>query len=402
MHVDCGTLITGADEQPITDARVRIEDGSVVKAGPVEEVPAEGEQINHSTKTVLPGLIDAHLHLVGARSMNPLSWTLNSSAHATARATADARALLDAGFTTVRDMGSAYAIGIRDAVDEGELPGPRIYASGRAISQTGGHGDTHSLPLPWVESEAGGAVSTLADGVAECRTEVRKRIRDDADCVKIMTTGGVLSEYDAPEQRQFTDDEIVAMTEEAHRVGMPVASHAQGTAGIKAAIANGVDTIEHAFHLDEEAVDMLLETDTTVVPTMAIMDRIVERGEEAGVPEHGIQKATTAFAAHTDSVKRAFDAGVPIATGTDFIGPELIPHGENALELELFVNRVGMSEHEAIRAATGVAARTVPDEAVGTLQEGNYADFVVADDPLSDITELSDPIAVYKGGEQVS
>ena len=398
-HVDCGTLVVGTNVEPIEDARLVIEDGRVVESGPVEDVAGDGDRIDHSTETVLPGLIDAHLHLVGVRSMDPLRWTIENDALATARAAADARSLVEAGFTTVRDLGSPYAIGLRDAIQEGELAGPRVFASGPAISQTGGHGDTHSLPYEWVTDRA--SISTLADGVVECRREARKRIRDDADCVKIMTTGGVLSEYDAPEERQFTDEEIAAMVEEAHRVGMPVASHAQGTAGIEAALENGVDTIEHAFYLDDSTIDLLFEADATVVPTMAIMDRIVERGEEAGVPDHGIEKARAAFEAHTDSMRKAVDAGVPIATGTDFVGPELIPHGENARELELFVDRLDMSELDAIRAATCVARRTVPAEDVGGLDAGMYADFVVADDPLSDIAALYDPTAVYKGGEQV-
>lgn len=397
-YVDCGTLITAAGEAPITDGRLRIEDGRVVEAGPIEDVPEGDTRIDHSTETVLPGLIDAHLHLAGGRSMDPLSWTIEDDALAAARATADARSLLEAGFTTIRDMGSPHAIGVRDAIDEGTVPGPRIFASGLAISQTGGHGDTHSLPLEWIEG--GGSVSALADGVAECRKEARKRIRDDADCLKIMTTGGVLSEFDEPAQRQFTDEEIAAMTEEAHRVGMPVASHAQGTEGIVAALENGVDTIEHAFYLDDAAIDLLLEADATLVPTMAIMDRIIERGGEAGVPDHGIRKAEAAFEAHTESIRQAYQADVPIATGTDFIGPELIPHGENALELELLVDRVGMDELEAIHSATRVAARTVPADDVGTLAEGAHADFVVADDPLSDITALYEPTAVYKGGRR--
>jgi imidazolonepropionase-like amidohydrolase len=211
----------------------------------------------------------------------------------------------------------------------------------------------------------------------------------------------VLSERDAPDQSQFTDSEVAAMVEEAHRVGIPVASHAQGTAGVKRALENGVDTIEHGFYLDEEALDLFVETDATFVPTMAIMHRIIEVGADHGVPEHGLRKAREAYEAHVDSIERAHEAGVPIATGTDFIGPDLVPHGENALELELLVDEIGLSEREAIEAATGVAARTVPGDDVGVLAAGRYADFVVADDPLSDVGSLREPLAVYKGGTRV-
>jgi imidazolonepropionase-like amidohydrolase len=398
-HVDCGTLLTG-DGERIEDGRFLVTDDRVEAVGTQEDVAEMGERVDHSGETVLPGLIDAHLHLQGTRTMNPMDWVTESTALGTARATADLRALLGAGFTSVRDVGSTTGLGLRDAVDGGDIPGPRIYTSGQAISQTGGHGDSHSLPYEWAVG-TGMGISTLADGADECRKEARKRVREGVDCLKIMTTGGVLSERDAPDQSQFTDEEVAAMVEEAHRVGIPVASHAQGAAGVKRALENGVDTIEHGFYLDDEALDLFIETDATFVPTMAIMHRIVEVGAEHGVPEHALRKAREAYEAHVDSIERAHEAGVPIATGTDFIGPDLVPHGENALELELLVEEIGLSEREAIEAATGTAARTVPGDDVGMLAAGRYADFVVADDPLSDVGSLREPLAVYRGGTRV-
>ncbi len=280
------------------------------------------------------------------------------------------------------------------------MPGPRIYTSGRAISQTGGHGDAHFLPYEWA-GEGGLGIAELADGEAECRKAARQRLRDGVDCLKIMTTGGVLSEQDEPDHPQFTDDEIRALVDEAHRAGLPVASHAQGTAGVKAALENGVDTIEHGFYLDDAAIDLLLETDATLVPTLAIMFRIVEAGTDHGVPEYGLRKAQEAFEAHVDSARRAHEAGVPIATGTDFMGAPLVPHGENALELELLVEEIGLSPLGAIEAATGVAARTVPGD-VGELREGAHADFVALDaDPRDDIGAVREVAAVYRGGERV-
>jgi imidazolonepropionase-like amidohydrolase len=398
-HVDCGTLLTG-DGERIEDGRFLVTDDRVEAVGTQEDVAEMGERVDHSGETVLPGLIDAHLHLQGTRTMNPMDWVTESTALGTARATADLRALLAAGFTSVRDVGSTTGLGLRNAVDSGDIPGPRIYTSGQAISQTGGHGDSHSLPYEWAVG-TGMGISTLADGADECRKEARKRVREGVDCLKIMTTGGVLSERDAPDQSQFTDEEVAAMVEEAHRVGIPVASHAQGAAGVKRALENGVDTIEHGFYLDDEALDLFIETDATFVPTMAIMHRIVEVGAEHGVPEHALRKAREAYEAHVDSIERAHEAGVPIATGTDFIGPDLVPHGENALELELLVEEIGLSEREAIEAATGTAARTVPGDDVGMLAAGRYADFVVADDPLSDVGSLREPLAVYRGGTRV-
>jgi imidazolonepropionase-like amidohydrolase len=399
-YVDCGTLVRATGES-IADARIRIADGRIADVGTRESVGASGERVDHSGETVIPGLIDAHLHLQGHRSMDPMDWVRDGTALGAARATADLRSLLEAGFTSVRDVGSTTGLGLREAVAEGSIPGPRVFTSGRAISQTGGHGDVHSVPREWVTGGEA-TISTLADGADECRTEARKRVREGVDCLKIMTTGGVLSERDSPDQSQFTDAEVAAMTEEAHRVGIPVASHAQGTPGIVRALENGVDTVEHGFYLDGAALDLFLETEATFVPTLSIVHRIVTEGADHGVPEYGLEKAREAREAHFDSTRRAYEAGVPIATGTDFLGPDLAPHGTNALELELLVSEIGLSEAEAVAAATGVAARTVPADDVGHLDVGAHADFLAVEaDPLSDISVLRAPDVVYRGGEPV-
>ncbi|MFB6154788.1 MAG: amidohydrolase family protein [Haloferacaceae archaeon] len=401
--IDCGTLIDGVSDEALDEHRIVVDDGEILEVGPTADVdaPADATHVDHTGETVIPGLVDAHLHLGGNRSMDPFDWLKDSSELGTARATADLRKLLSAGFTAVRDVGSDTGLALRAAVEEGSIPGPRVYTSGQSISQTAGHGDNHYLPYQWVAGEEG--ISSLADGEDECRKEARKRIREGVDLIKIMTTGGVLSEKDAPDQSQFTDAEIRAFTEEAHRVGIPVASHAQGGPGIKSALRNGVDTIEHGFYLDEEAIDLMKETDATFVPTLAIMHRLVTLGSDHGVPDYGLEKARTARDAHFDAVKRAYEADVPIALGTDFLGPELVPHGENAMEAELFVEEVGMSEMDAIRAGTSVAARTVPDDDLGAIEAGNRADLVALDgNPLDDISVLREGVnAVYRGGEAV-
>lgn len=396
--IDCETLIDGVSGEPRHDVAISIEDGHITAIG--DRGMVTGEK-HYEHDVVIPGLIDAHCHLAGVRTMNPMNWATADVATMTARATADLRKLVAAGFTAVRDVGSSTGLGLRTAVREGEIPGPRVYTSGRSISQTGGHGDSHFLPYEWATTRAG--LSTLADGTDECRKETRKRIRQGVDCIKIMTTGGVLSEKDSPDQSQYTDAEIRAFTEEAHRVGLPVASHAQGASGIKRALENGVDTIEHGFSLDDEAIDLLLDTRATFVPTLSIMHRLVTEGAEHGVPEWGLEKAREAREAHFDSVCRAYEAGVPIALGTDFIGPDLVPHGENALEAELLVEEIGMSEMEAIEAGTSVAARTVPDSTIGAVSEGMAADLVALEtDPLADIDALRTVEVVYRDGVPVS
>jgi imidazolonepropionase-like amidohydrolase len=399
---DAPTLVDGRADDAIEDARLVVdENGKISAVGNREDVeaPPGADHVEFTDRTVVPGFVDAHLHLQGARSMQVSDWTTTPDSLAAARATADLEALASAGFTSVRDLGSTVGLGLRDAVADGEIPGPRVFTSGRAISQTGGHGDVHSLPYEWVAD--GTALSTLADGVAECRREARKRVRDAVDCVKIMTTGGVLSETDTPDVRQFTDDEIRAMTREADRADLDVAAHAQGTAGIKAALRNGVSTVEHGFHLDEECIDLLQDSGGTFVPTLSIMWRITEHGGDHGVPEWGLEKAEAAREAHLDAVERAYEAGVPIAAGTDFMGPELVPHGENALEMELLVSEIGLSEMEALQAGTRVAARTLPRDDLGTLESGNRADFaVLADDPLGDISAVRRVEETYVDGER--
>jgi len=402
LVIDAGRLVDGTDSEPITDARLVVADGRVTAVGTQESVqmPDDADHHVYPAATVTPGLVDAHLHLSGARTMNPMDWATESTELGAARATADLRSLLSAGFTSVRDVGSGTGLALREAVAGGDVPGPRVFTSGRAISQTAGHGDSHFLPYEWVDDSG---ISTLADGPAECRKTARKRIREGVDLLKIMTTGGVLSEKDSPRQPQFTDDEIAAMVEEAHRVDIPVASHAQGAPGIKSALRNGVDTIEHGFHMDEEALDLFYRHDAVFVPTLAIMYKIVTEGDEHGVPEYGLEKSRAAREAHFDAVERAYEAGVPIAAGTDFIGPDLVPHGENALELELLVEECGLSPRDALRSATGVAARTLPENDVGTLEPGNHADVVVLDgDPTRDIAAVRAVEQVYKSGEAVS
>lgn len=400
---DAGRLVDGRRDEAIEDARLVVgDDGGIVAVGPRESVdaPEDARRESFPDATVVPGFVDAHVHLQGARSMSIEDWLATPDAEAAARATTDLRRLADAGFTSARDLGSSVGLGLRAAVRDGEVPGPRVFTSGRAISQTAGHGDVHGVAHERVAD--GTPLSTLADGEAECRKEARKRLREGVDCLKIMTTGGVLSQRDTPDVRQFTDAEISAMTREAERVGVQVASHAQGADGIVAALRNGVDTIEHGFHLDDRGLDLLAERDATFVPTLAIMHRITERGDEHGVPEWGLEKSRAAREAHLDAVRRAYEAGVPVAAGTDFMGPDLVPHGENALEMELFVAEVGMTEMEALQAGTRVAARTLSRDDLGTLEAGNRADFaVLSADPLSDISAVRSVERTHVDGERV-
>jgi len=401
--VTCGTLVDGIADEPLADAVVVVEDGRIASVGPRESVsvPEEAERIDHSDQVVTPGFIDAHVHLDGTRSFSPMERISSTTAFKTARAAADLQPLLDAGFTTVRDVGSSAAHGLRDAVDEGELVGPRIFTSGRAFSQTGGHADIHSLPYDLVTNNPDG-LGGIADGVAECRREVRKELRKGVDCVKIMTSGGMASERDDPDDVFYTPEEIQAFTEEAHRVGVPVASHANGP-GATVALENGVDTIEHGIGIEDRAIELARENGGIVVPTLSAIYRLAHEGEEHGLPEFHVRKGQEFVGQHADSVQRAYEGGVPIALGTDCNGSTLHPHGDNAIEFELMVEQGGLTEMDAIKAGTSVAAETVPEDNVGVVEVGNYADLVVLDaNPLDDISATRQAVStVYKGGEAV-
>jgi imidazolonepropionase-like amidohydrolase len=236
----------------------------------------------------------------------------------------------------------------------------------------------------------------VADGPDDCRKAVREQIREGAGVIKIMTTGGVLSEKDSPMEPHFVDEEVSAMVDEAHRLGRRVMSHAQSPAGIQLALRNGVDTIEHAIYLDDATIDLILEKDAIVVPTFAIVDVLVKFGRAAGVPEVNVRKAEEGHKAHLESIRKAYEAGVKIALGTDFVGPLGVAHGDNAVELEILVEQLGMSPMEAIVCGTRIGAEALGMEnEIGTLRPGRTADLLIVDgDPLQKIAVLKEKSAI--------
>jgi len=392
--IENASLIDGLAAEPARCMNLLIEDGRIAAIGPSVTLEGPGERIDATGKTVLPGLIDAHLHLMGIRAYNPILASVEAPFLRAARAVADVRKLIEAGFTSVRCAGSKLSVSLNAAVAEGTIPGPRIVASNLPISQTAGHGDMHMLPPEWMTGPYAG--SRIADGPDDCRKAVREQIRAGAGVIKIMTTGGVLSEKDSPTHPQFVDEEVAAMVEEAHRVGLRVMSHAQSEVGIQLALRNGVDTIEHAIYLDEETIDLLLEKDAVVVPTFAIADAIVKFGRAAGLPEYAMKKAEASHQAHRESIRRAFQAGVKIALGTDFAGPAGVAHGDNAVELEILVQQVGMSPMQAIASATRIGAEALGlEDEIGTLTPGKQADLlIVGGDPSRDVGILRQKAAI--------
>ena len=401
-----GRVIDGTGADPVDDSLVLIAGRKIQAVGPAGQLslPLGAKVIDVSGKTVMPGLIDAHLHLLGIKSMNQVTWIIDDPHVRVIRAAAGARRCLDAGFTTVRDAGGALALYVKRAIQEGAILGPRIVASGRVISQTAGHGDWHFVPVEWNERLQ---LGRLADGVSEVRKAAREQLREGADMLKIFTTGGVMSEKDKPTSCQYSMDEIYAFVEEAHNAGVRTGTHAQGTQGIKNAVLAGVDNVDHGIYLDDEVIELMLEKGTTLVPTLAIVDAIVTHGREMGVMETSVRKAESVQAVHIESFSKAFAAGVVCGLGTDYLSDPASPMGDNAIELEIYVHKVGLSPMEAIVCATRNNAAVLGlQEQIGTLEAGKQADLIVVNgDPLADIAVLRDRRkieAVYLGGQPVT
>ncbi|NIA14230.1 MAG: amidohydrolase family protein [Nitrospiraceae bacterium] len=350
--------------------------------------------------TVMPGLIDSHCHLLGLSSFAPLAVMTEHYSLRAARAVADARRLLLAGFTSIRCAGSDLSIGIKQAIEEGSIPGPRIFAANQIISQTGGHGDLHLFPLETVREHV--PFFRIADGVEDCRRAVREQVRAGADHIKICTSGGVSSERDSPHHQQFSMAEIRTIVDEAHQCGRRVMSHAQGLAGIRAAVESGVDSIEHGIYLDEQLIAKMKRQSIVLVPTFSVFEVFLENASEFGVTKAIVDKAREVTERYADSVRQAFKGGVTIALGTDFIGGRWLAHGKNALELELLTKR-GLPPLAAIRAATVNGSKALGmDRHLGCLRKGALADIIVVDgDPADDISLLQDGrrmVLVIKNG----
>jgi imidazolonepropionase-like amidohydrolase len=400
-----GTLIDGYGGAPIENAILVIKGERIEAVGKTEAIgiPAGAEVIDVTGKTVMPGLIDAHLHFLGIKSMNQVTWLIDPPHLRGMRTVMDAWKVIDAGFTAVRDCGGMLAIYLKRAIEEGSIVGPRIVTAGLAVSQTAGHADWHFVPQAW---NARLMLGRLADGVAEVRKAAREQLREGADFLKIMTTGGVMSEKDKPTASQFSLAEIRAFVEEARNAGVKTATHAQGTQGIKNALVAGIDSVEHGFYLDDECIELMLKQGTYLVPTFAVVEAIVSEGIEVGVMETSVQKAKSIQQAQLKAFSKAYQAGVKCGLGTDFLSDPLSPMGDNAAELEMYVKKAGLSPMEAIVCATHNNAELLGlEDQLGTLEVNKLADLIVVDgNPLQDIAVLRDKTKithVFKGGVPV-
>ena len=323
--IKAGRLIDVRNGRVLTDQSILIEGDRIREVGPSPTVaghaPSGARIIDLSNVTVLPGLIDCHTHLTFEPQHTGYSALGISTPREALYGAKNARVTLEAGFTTVRNVGAnGYSdIALRDAINAGDVPGPRIDASGPAIGVTGGHCD-ESLLAPEFHHKGDG----VADGVPALMQKTREIAKYGADCIKICASGGVLSKGDSPEALQFSDEEIRAVVAEAHRLGRKVAAHAHGAAGIKQAVLAGVDSIEHASFIDDEAIRLMKDKGTYLVPTIFLGDWFMENYQRIGVPEFMVEKAKVVMPAARQNIARAFKAGVKVAFGTD---AAVYPHG---------------------------------------------------------------------------
>lgn len=384
-------LIDGTGAAPVENATLilneRVQD--ITADRPSADDP-DPETLDLGGRTVIPGLINVHVHLtLDDGAPDPFKALRDEPPAVTAiRAASRARRMLEAGITTARDLGGVdyIELAVRDLIRNGEIPGPRLLCAGKQITMTGGQG--------W-------PIGRESDGPDEVRKAVREQLKAGADLIKLMATGGVLTQGVEPGTAQLAEDELRAGVLEAQKAGRRTAAHAQGTEGVKAAVRAGINTIEHGVFLDDEAVAMMKERDVVFVPTLAPAYRITQAGSARGIPQYVMDKMAKVNAANTRSFQLAWRAGVTIAAGNDG-GTPFNPHEDLTTELRLMVE-AGVPPVDAIRAATWGSARAMGLEGeTGTIERGKFADLVVLDgDPLTDITASGRVWCVLQRGRVV-
>lgn len=396
VRIEADLLVPGRGE-PVPDGVVVLDGPTIDFAGPAADAPARraDEQV-HRVATVLPGLWDCHVHLLGARSADPTALLTEPVELRAARCVADLGAALRAGFTSVREAGG-FGARLAPLVAEGTVAGPRVHGAGAFLSTTGGHGDLAELPLALVRHLAGTEPTIrLCDGVDDCTAAVREQLRDGAEVIKVFASGGTLSRRGDPRQQQFTDTELRTIVEVAALSGRAVMAHAHGAGAALAAVEAGVRTIEHGTWLDDEACAAMVAHDVLLVPTLLVGHELLAPGAADDLATAIVDKMHEVAAAAAGAVARAHAAGVRIALGTDVLvsgSDRPLGWGRHGRELPLLV-AAGLTPLEAIEAATANAPLTLGPRAPrsGQLRAGYDADVLaVRGDPTVDVGVLADP-----------
>jgi len=395
--VRAARLIDGRGGAPLSPAMVRIDGDRIVAVGAALPVPAGAKTIDLKSSTLLPGFIDLHTHLIGRNDVHWEDELLKTTPPEVALWGAqNALITLRAGFTTVRDMGTSWPyvdVALRNAINDGRVPGPRMVVAGAYVSSTGGAGDASQfstyIDVPMVRN--------LADGPIEITKAVRTNFKNGADFIKILATGAMLSKGISPGAQQYSDEEIRAAVIEANRWGRDVAAHAHGTDGIKAAIKAGVRTVDHGSGLDDEAVAMLKARPAQYyVPTLALLETALDEGQSAAFPAAEVERMRSMRAQAEAGFRKALAAKLAIGFGTDV---PVIPHGQNAREFRTRV-RLGESPMASLVSATRISAEIIRlQDRIGTVEPGKLADLVaVPGNPLDDISTTEHVVFVMKGG----
>ena len=397
VAVHCGALLDPAADSVSKDVWVLTRNGvveEVVLHGGADKIAASTTRIDVSKGFCLPGLIDVHDHLTADPTNAGYQSLGVSIPRETITGAKNARITLLAGFTTIRNVGASgfSDVALRDGVNAGELPGPRMFVSGPPLGITGGHCDNNLLAPEFHYSEAG-----VADGPWAARAKVRETVKYGADLIKICASGGVLSKGDLPGAEQYTREEMQAIAEEAHKLGRKVAAHAHGTQAIKDAILAGIDSIEHSSLIDEEGIELAKQHHTFLVFDIYNDDYILKEGAKAGMLPESIEKEKTIGKLQRENFRKAYLAGATLAFGTD---GGVYPHGDNARQFATMVE-YGTKPIDAIRTSTVVAAQLLNlQDKAGVIKAGSYADLIAVEaDPRAHIEQLQHVRFVLKDGK---
>jgi imidazolonepropionase-like amidohydrolase len=391
--IRAGHFVDVRTGQEPADQTIVVEGDKIAVITPTASTPAApgDREIDLRSMTVLPGLIDVHTHLTFANDFDPYARLSTDSVREALNGVRFAKITLEAGFTSVRNVGaSGYSdVALRDYINSGYIPGPHMQVSGPPLSITGGHCDNNFLPAQYHATNEG-----VADGIAAVQQHVRQNIKYGADLIKVCATGGVLSKGDDPQASQYSLDELKALVADAHRLGRKVAAHAHGAEGILFATQAGVDSIEHGTYIDADDIAAMKQHGTWLVPTLYLIDWMRENGH---LPAMFQKKMLDVSAAVLQNQQKAVAAGVKVALGTD---AAVYPHGLNAHEVEVYVTRLGMTPLAALQTGTINAAELMGwSDRTGALEPGKWADVIAVDgDPLSDVRTLQKVRFVMKSG----